>query len=138
MLSESSAGGKQSEYGIFPHLLEEGQMSRAFLRIFPVGLFLAGVLLLFSPPLRAQGDGAATYKAKCAACHGADGSGDTAMGKSMKLRDLRSEDVQKQTDAQLTDITANGKGKMPAYKGKLTDDQIKQLVATIRDMAKKK
>jgi mono/diheme cytochrome c family protein len=111
-------------------------MNRAFLRVFPVALLFAGVLL-FSAPLRAQ-DGAATYKAKCAVCHGADGSGDTAMGKSMKLRDLRSEDVQKQTDAQLIEITANGKGKMPAYKGKLTDDQIKQVVAAIRDMAKKK
>jgi cytochrome c6 len=138
MLSDAWAGGKQSDCGIFRHPFEEGKMNRAFLRVIPVGLFLAGVLLLVSPPLRAQGDGAATYKAKCAVCHGADGSGDTAMGKSMKLRDLRSEDVQKQTDAQLIEITANGKAKMPAYKGKLTDDQIKQVVAAIRDMAKKK
>jgi len=47
--------------------------------------------------------------------------------------------VQKQTDAQLIDATANGKGKkMPAYKGKLADDQIKQLVGYIRELAKKK
>jgi cytochrome c6 len=94
-------------------------------------------LLLFSLPVRAQGDGATLFKAKCAACHGADGKGDTSMGKSMKLRDLGSDDVQKQTDAELTDITANGKGKMPAYKGKLTDDQIKQLVGYIRSLKKK-
>ncbi len=31
-------------------------------------------------------DGAAVYKAKCAGCHGTDGSGQTAMGKAMKLR----------------------------------------------------
>jgi cytochrome c6 len=47
--------------------------------------------------------------------------------------------VQKQTDAQLIDVTANGKGKkMPAYKGKLTDDQIKELVGYIRGIGKKK
>jgi len=38
--------------------------------------------------------GADTYKAKCAACHGATGAGDTAMGKNLKLRDLGSADVQ--------------------------------------------
>jgi mono/diheme cytochrome c family protein len=93
-------------------------------------------MLLTSPGAKA--DGESIYKAKCAVCHGADGSGNTGMGKAMKLRDLRSDDVQKQTDAQLTDVTANGKGKMPAYKGKLTDDEIKQVVGFIRDLAKKK
>ncbi len=100
-------------------------------------LWIVGVLVLFTLPARAQGDGESLFKAKCAACHGADGKGDTSMGKSMKLRDLGSDDVQKQTDAELTEITANGKGKMPAYKGKLTDDQIKQLVGYIRSLKKK-
>ncbi|MGB0033906.1 MAG: cytochrome c, partial [Candidatus Acidiferrales bacterium] len=68
-----------------------------------------------------------------------DGSGSTPTGKAMGSPDLRSAEVQKQTDAQLIDVTTNGKGKkMPAYKGKLTDDQIKQLVAYIRELAKKK
>ena len=55
----------------------------------------------------------------------------------MKIRDLHSPDVQKQTDAQLADIISSGKGAMPSYKGKLTDDQIKQLVGYIRELAKK-
>jgi cytochrome c6 len=115
-------------------------MNRAFVHLVRAGLLLAAVLSisLFSSPLRAQTDGAALYKAKCASCHGADGSGGTAMGKTLKLRDLASADVQKQTDAELTTIITDGKNKMPAYKGKLTDDQIKQLVGIIRDMAKKK
>jgi mono/diheme cytochrome c family protein len=47
--------------------------------------------------------------------------------------------VQKQTDVQLIDSVTNGKGKkMPAYKGKLTDDEIKQLVGYIRELGKKK
>jgi cytochrome c6 len=119
-------------------LFEEEQMMQRFAQILRAGFLAAAVLSLLAVPLHAQGDGAALYKTKCAACHGADGSGDTSMGKTLKVRDLKSADVQKQTDAQLTEITAGGKGKMPAYKGKLTDDQIKQLVAAIRDMAKKK
>lgn len=98
---------------------------------------VAFCLVLFSAPLWAQDDGASQFKAKCAVCHGADGSGSTAVGKSMKLRDLRSADVQKQTNEELTAIITNGKGGMPAYKDKLTGDQIKQLVAHIRDLAKK-
>jgi len=77
-------------------------------------------------------DGPATYKAKCAACHGADGSGQTPMGKSMKLRDLGSPEVQKQTDKELYAWTADGKGKMPAYKSKLSDAEINALVAHMR------
>jgi cytochrome c551 len=97
---------------------------------------LAAAFLLLASTACAQ-DAAALYKSKCAACHGADGKADTSIGKSQKLRDLGSDEVQKQSDAELTDITANGKGKMPAYKGKLTDDQIKQLVSFIRGLKKK-
>ena len=82
-------------------------------------------------------DAAALYKAKCASCHAADGSGDTAMGKSMKLRDLRSADVQKQTDKELFTITADGKAKMPAYKAKLSEAEINSLVTYMRELAKK-
>jgi cytochrome c6 len=99
-------------------------------------LLLCVVLSVMIAPASAQGDAAAVYKAKCAMCHGADGKGDTAMGKAMKLRDLGSEGVQKQTDDQLTAIVSDGKGKMPAYKGKLSDDQIKQLVSFIRSLKK--
>jgi cytochrome c6 len=97
------------------------------------------VLSLALPAMADAGtDGAALYKGKCAMCHGPDGKGQTTMGKSMKLRDLTSAEVQKQTDAELIAITTNGKGKMPAYKGKLSDGDIKAIVVTIRDMAKKK
>lgn len=100
-------------------------------------LALAASLLAFSTPAAAQNEGAATYKAKCAGCHSADGSGSGPAGKAMHLRDLGSADVQKQTDAELIAITTNGKGSMPGYKGKLTDDQIKQVVAFMRTFAKK-
>jgi mono/diheme cytochrome c family protein len=60
------------------------------------------------------------------------------VGKNMNLRDLRSADVQKQTDEQLFEITAKGKNKMPGYEKSLKESQIKDLVAYIRDLAKKK
>lgn len=81
-------------------------------------------------------DAAATFKGKCAMCHGADGSGKTTMGEKFGIRDLRSADVQKQTDAQLSEIVTKGKNKMPAYDGKLTKEQVDQLVAFIRSLKK--
>ncbi len=110
-------------------------MNNAIARISKPLLFAAAVLVFSTVPAHAQ-SGAAVYKSKCAMCHGADGKGDTAVGKSMKLRDLGSAEVQKQSDAELTAITADGKGKMPAYKGKLTDAQIKDVVAFIRTLKK--
>jgi len=81
-------------------------------------------------------DGAAIYKAKCSACHGVDGKGQTAMGKNMKLRDLGSGEVQKLTNAELDKIIADGKGKMPAYKGKLDQASIDAVIAHIRTFKK--
>ena len=81
------------------------------------------------------GDGADTYKAKCAACHAADGSGNTNAGKAMKVRDLRSAEVQKQSDDQLYTVIAKGKGKMPGYEKSLGADKCKELVAYIRRLA---
>lgn len=82
-------------------------------------------------------DGAAIYKKSCALCHGPDGKGRTAVGKSMKVRDLTSPEVQKLSDAELYTVIADGKGKMPGYKSSLNDAQIKALVVTIRDLVKK-
>ena len=80
---------------------------------------------------------AETYKAKCASCHGPDGAGATSVGKAMKVRDLRSAEVQKQTDSDLQKIISDGKGKMPAYKAKLSVADVSSLVAFIRGLAKK-
>src|SRR6185369_13542432 len=68
-------------------------------------------------------DGADTFKSKCASCHGVDGSGSTAAGKALKIRDLSSADVQGQTDDQLLEIIAKGKDKMPGYEKTLGEDK---------------
>jgi mono/diheme cytochrome c family protein len=82
-------------------------------------------------------DGAALYKAKCATCHGPDGSGGTPMGKSLKVRDLRSDAVQKQTDIELTKVISGGKGKMPPYGKQLSDPDIAAIIAYIRTLKAK-
>lgn len=104
------------------------------------GMRLTGIVAiaaLIAIPMGAfAANGEAVYKAKCTTCHAADGSGATPMGKKMGLRDLGSADVQKQTDEQLTEITTNGKGKMPAYSGKLSAEEIKAVVDFMRTLKK--
>ena len=107
-------------------------MKRIVLPVFTVAIALA-VILTLSPLAQAQG--ADLYKAKCVACHGADGTG-SAMGKKMGAHDFTSADVQKMSDAELTDVISNGKNKMPKYADKLKPEEIKGLMAYIRTLKK--
>ncbi len=92
--------------------------------------------LFLSVGMRAD-DAAATYKAKCSGCHGPDGTGMTAAGKAMNVRDFHSAEVQKETDAELGDIITNGKNKMPKYADKLKPAEIKDLAAYVHELGKK-
>ena len=97
----------------------------------------AAVILLaasIAGPAFAQAPGADTYKAKCAMCHGADGLAATPMGKNMKILSFKAPEMVKASGAQFIASTKNGKNKMPAYNGKLTDAQIKDVVAYIRTL----
>jgi mono/diheme cytochrome c family protein len=78
------------------------------------------------------------FASRCAICHGPDGSAQSAMGKSLKIRDFHSADVQQQTDADLKTVITKGKGKMPTFGGKLKPEQIDQLVGYIREIGKQK
>ncbi len=98
---------------------------------------LAGGIVVLTFPAASAGEGEATFKAKCAMCHAADGSGNTPMGKRSKIRDLRSPDVQKQTDDELAAIISNGRPPMPAYSKTLSATDIRQIVVYIRTMANK-
>jgi cytochrome c oxidase cbb3-type subunit 3 len=93
---------------------------------------LAGACLISSPAKADVAAAEATFKAKCAGCHGADAKGKPAM----KTRDWSSAEVQKMSDADLAATITNGKSPMPAYKT-LTADQVKDLVAYVRTFAKK-
>ena len=98
-------------------------------------VILLGAILLAGPAF-AQAPGADTYKAKCAMCHGADGLAATPMGKSMKIQSIKDPAMVGAPDSRLIASTTNGKGKMPAYSGKLTDAQIKDVIAYMRTLAK--
>jgi len=99
---------------------------------------LTAILLgaALASPVFAQ-SGADTYKTKCAMCHGPDGAAATPMGKMMKIPSFKSPEVVNTSEASLVAVTKGGKGKMPAYNGKLTDSQIKEAIAYIRTLQKK-
>jgi len=108
------------------------QSKRKALGTMTLAVAVCASALLLSTSVKADvAAGEATFKAKCAGCHGADGKGKEVM----KTRDLGSADVQKQSDAELSGIITAGKGKMPAYKT-LTPEQVKDLVAYIRSLKK--
>lgn len=101
-------------------------------------LALLGFTAVFIVSTASAQTGADVYKSKCQMCHAADGSGSTPAGKAMKAIPFSDPALVKASDADLIAATENGKGKMPAYKGKLTDSQIKDVVAYIRTLQKKK
>ncbi len=77
------------------------------------------------------------YLKSCKACHGVDGVA-TAAGKKLKTHDFNSPEVAKMSDAELIGIVTKGKGKMAAFGKKLSDKQIADLVAYVRELAKVK
>jgi len=84
-------------------------------------------------------DGAGIYAAKCASCHGKDGKGNPAMAKIFKLDasalDLTDQETLGKKDEDLVSVTAKGKGKMPAYAGKLKDEEISAAISYLRGLA---
>jgi mono/diheme cytochrome c family protein len=102
------------------------------------------VLIVFATStasLRAA-DAKALWDVNCAQCHGKEGKADTKMGKALSAKDLTDPAVQAGfTDAKATEsikngVKENGKTTMKAFAGKLTDDEIKALVAYVRTLKK--
>jgi len=103
---------------------------------------VAAIILFPASVVRANGgqDSAATkatFRTKCAMCHGQDGSG-SEVGKSMKVPDLRSPEVQKLPDAELARVISDGKGGMLPFKSSLSEAQIHALVSYVRSLRQKK
>jgi mono/diheme cytochrome c family protein len=93
---------------------------------------------LMVPPTSLAQSAVATYKAKCAGCHGADGKANTGPGKALGAHDFSSDEVTKASDPDLITIVTAGKNKMPAYGKSLKDTEIKDLVAYVRELGKQK
>jgi mono/diheme cytochrome c family protein len=109
--------------------------------VFSVTVFL---LVVLATPLStgnaspaSANEAASDFKLQCSSCHGQNGDGNTSLGKTLKAADLRSAEVQKQSDEQLAQVIANGRKNMPSFGNSLTQDQIRALVAYIRKLAGK-
>ena len=79
----------------------------------------------------AQSGGDAIYKANCQSCHGSTGTPNAGMAKMM---DIKPAAEYKSSEKDEIDAVKNGKGKMKAFAGKLTDDQIKAAVEYFRTL----
>ena len=109
------------------------------LTVFPRFTLATAVLgILLSATALAQDDAAKLYKTNCVMCHSANGSSDSVAGKALKAKDLRSPEVQQQTDSQLIEVISKGKNKMPAFGEKIEAADIKKLVVYLHELAKKK
>lgn len=94
-------------------------------------------------PALVQADGTELWKKHCAMCHGVDGTGHTMMGKRLGLKDYTDPAVQaKMTDEEIAKFTKEGvkndagKQVMKPFAGKLSDDEVTELVAHIRSFKK--
>ena len=90
-----------------------------------------------APAARADDAAAKLYQSKCAGCHAKDGSA-SEVGKKLGARDFHSAEVQGESEAEIAQIIAKGKDKMPAYEKSLKPDEIKALAAYVREVGGKK
>jgi cytochrome c6 len=83
-------------------------------------------------------DGAAIYAEKCTVCHGPNGKGDGPGGAALNPKPRDHTDgkyMNSRTNEQLLEVIHNGKGNMPAWKGVLTEDQMKAVLKHVRGLA---
>jgi mono/diheme cytochrome c family protein len=79
--------------------------------------------------------GRAVYEARCTRCHGADGAGRTRMAEVVEPPDMTDPAWQRQlSDARMIASVANGRGQMPAFKKKLSRQEIVAAVAYVRTL----
>ncbi len=101
--------------------------------VLPVLFLLARPLAAQEPPKRS-----AAWDANCTVCHGEDGRSLTEEGRKKKARDLADPKWQASvSDDRLTSSIKRGHDRMPAFGRKLSDEQVKALVAEIRALVKK-
>ena len=115
--------------------MQTPKVSGAVARVAVVVMFA----FVAGPAATAQAaDAAIVFKARCSGCHGPEGNASTPAAKNQGLKDLKSPDVQKKSDAELQQIIAKGSKKMPGFEKSLGADGVKDQVAYMRQLAKKK
>ena len=114
-------------------------VSLAVLAISGAAFLISGATLsnLSTSMNAAGGDAAPVYNSKCATCHGRDGRAKSLHAKHEHARDLTAAEWQDSvSDERIYNSISNGKGKMPAFKKKLSDSQIDELVSYVRRLRK--
>jgi cytochrome c6 len=110
--------------------------ARRFHFLTSIGWLLIATLAVCPLGNAQASSGAATFKSKCALCHGADGTGNTTLGKQLQAANLSSKEVQKKTDAELHKTVHDGNGNMPPFGEQLSDDEITQVIKYVRHFGK--
>jgi len=97
-------------------------------------ILLAMIAIMTSGSIAFAAGASATWNTDCVGCHGKDGSGSTMMGKKLGVKDYTKD--QGFSDAEAANVIKNGKGKMKGFAGKLSDADVKALVAYVRSLKK--
>jgi mono/diheme cytochrome c family protein len=105
--------------------------------VLTLSLFAALAVTMSSPPALAFQSVKSLYASKCAVCHGNDGTANTAKGKELKTRSLKSDEFKKMTDAKAMEVLIKGKGKMEGYEKTLGKEKLEQLLAYCRELSNK-
>jgi mono/diheme cytochrome c family protein len=103
-----------------------------------VGLFIHATIANATVDVSVATPGKPLYDANCSVCHGVTGHGDGPAANSLPVKpfDLTAH-VLLHDEQYLDGVITNGRGYMPTFKDKLTQDQIHQVIAYTRLLALK-
>ncbi len=105
-----------------------------------VNCVILTVLFVFGYfPLRLAADGKELFAKQCASCHGPDGKAQTPIARKLGVKDLtQSKLADAEIEKQIVEGKRDdhGKEKMPSFKGKLSSDEIKSLIAAVKELRK--
>jgi mono/diheme cytochrome c family protein len=110
-------------------------MKMALLRTILIGGITLSLILIGLAAAGDAGAGKTVFTNRCKMCHGADGKGNPAMARMLKVefQAMDSEYVQTKTDSEIREVIVKGKGKMAAVRG-LTDEQLADVIAFLRSL----
>ena len=101
-------------------------------------LWIGAILVASTSSIVAQSRGETTYNAQCQVCHGTTGTVDTPAGRALQARAMSDPRVVNASDTTLLVFIKGGSGKMPPFKDRLTDGEIKDVIAYIRILEKRR